>query len=102
MSYAGPAKAKSMQSNTIRRLPTAAKPSDDADRTTVFAAGIVVGLVIGAGAALLFAPHSGKATRRKIARRGRRLGRKGRGKWDDLRDELRAARERRRLEHELE
>jgi len=58
-----------------------------------FAAGIALGLTIGAGAALLFAPQTGTDTRRAIVRKGRRLSRRGSDAWDDLRDELsRAAR----------
>jgi gas vesicle protein len=73
----------------------------------VFAAGIALGLAIGAGAALLLAPQSGTDTRRAIVRRSRRLSRRGRDAWGDLREELsRAARRgrqafrRRRRAHE--
>jgi hypothetical protein len=63
------------------------------DTLIAFAAGVAVGLTIGAGAALLFAPQAGTDTRRAIARKGRRLSRQGHDAWDDLRDELsRAAR----------
>jgi hypothetical protein len=58
------------------------------DTTLVFAAGVALGLAIGAGAALLFAPQTGTDTRRAIARKGRRLTRRGHDAWDDLRDEL--------------
>lgn len=58
------------------------------DYLMTFAAGLALGLTIGAGAALLFAPQSGSDTRRSIVRRGRRLGRRGHDAWDDLRDEL--------------
>jgi len=57
----------------------------------VFAAGLVVGLAIGAGAALLLAPDSGAHTRRALVRRGRRVTLRGRDAWDDLRHEFRAA-----------
>jgi gas vesicle protein len=54
---------------------------DDDDRVVVIekhSAGVtpfLVGLAIGAGAALLFAPRSGAATRRDIRRRARRVRR---------------------------
>lgn len=57
----------------------------------IFAAGIAMGALVGAGAALLFAPESGEETRAAIARRGRRFGRHAHDAWDDLRDELRFA-----------
>ena len=40
-----------------------------------FAAGLVLGALIGAGLALLFAPQSGEDTRRLIKRRARRFAR---------------------------
>lgn len=62
--------------------------STDWDRVGALAAGIVIGAVIGAGAALLLAPHSGRETRRSL----RGLGRRGRNRageaWDHLGDEL--------------
>ncbi len=71
-----------------RTLPGARR-----DAYLAFAAGIALGLTIGAGAALLFAPQTGTDTRRAIVRKGRRLSRRGSDAWDDLRDELsRAAR----------
>src|SRR6476646_6162223 len=54
---------------------------DDDDRVVVIekqSAGVtpfLIGLAIGAGAALLFAPRSGAATRRDIRRRARRVRR---------------------------
>jgi len=65
--------------------------------SVVFAAGVLLGIAMGAGVALLLAPHSGADTRRAIARKGRRLRRRGRDAWDDLRDELRGVVHRRRL-----
>jgi gas vesicle protein len=58
----------------------------------------VLGLAVGAGLALLFAPQAGEDTRRSIVRRGRKLTDRGRDAWDDLRDELRRAAKRRRRE----
>ena len=65
--------------------------SNDRGSAAVFAAGIAIGVVVGAGVALLLAPTSGVETRRALARRGRRVSRRGRDAWDDLRDELRQA-----------
>ena len=70
----------------------------------IFAAGIAVGAMIGAGSALLLAPETGEETRAAIARRSRRVGRRAHDAWDDLRDELRFAtrRGRRRLRRALD
>lgn len=57
----------------------------------IFAAGALVGVAIGAGAALLFAPQSGQDTRHDIARRGRHLRSRAGDAWEDLRTELRYA-----------
>jgi hypothetical protein len=107
MSYAGPASRPSRASateplgasETPRRsavsalVPLREKPGFSGNRETiaVFAAGIALGVVVGAGAALLFAPQSGSETRHQIARKSRYLGRRGVDAWDDLRDELRRA-----------
>jgi hypothetical protein len=101
MSYAGPA-SRSKRAPDI--APTAAatdrpragltrSPAQANDRgsAAVFAAGVAIGVVVGAGVALLLAPKSGIETRRALARRGRRVSRRGRDAWDDLRDELRQA-----------
>jgi hypothetical protein len=116
MSYAGPASRPrptahieptepaestetSGQSGFRALKPLRVPPRLDGRRDTIaaFAAGIALGLTIGAGAALLFAPQSGPDTRRALARRGRRLTRRGHDAWDDLREELgRAARRGRR------
>jgi hypothetical protein len=77
-----------------------AAPQASGGQAAVFAAGIIVGIALGAGAALLFAPQAGSDTRRSLARRGARLGRRGRDAWDDLRDELRRAVRRRRRARE--
>jgi gas vesicle protein len=109
MSYAGPA-VRSKRSATIqaigaesssrsgvgRRHPAAPRGMSSRNSPAIFAAGIAVGIAVGAGVALLFAPHTGADTRRLIARRGRRLGRRGRDAWDDLAYELKSAAKRRR------
>ena len=64
----------------------------DEDRTIVIeksGAGVVpflVGLTVGAGVALLFAPQSGEKTRRDIVRSGRRARVRAREMAEDLRD----------------
>ena len=55
------------------------------------AAGVAVGLLVGAGLALLFAPREGSDARRALRRRARRLGYRGQDAWLDLRDELHRA-----------
>jgi hypothetical protein len=107
MSYAGPATRASRapeteplgSSETPRRsavsalVPVREKPGFGSNRETmtVFAAGLALGVALGAGAALLLAPQSGSETRHEIVRRSRRIGRRSRDAWDDLRDELRRA-----------
>ena len=61
-------------------------------RVGTFSAGIAVGALLGAAAALLFAPHSGPATRRALRRHARFLREDARDAWDDLGDGLRDAR----------
>lgn len=82
-----------MGATTARRRPTPParmpEPSLDWQRLAVFAGGVTLGLAFGAGAALLFAPRSGAATRHAIVRRGRDLGGRAHDAWDDLRDDLR-------------
>jgi hypothetical protein len=109
MSYAGPA-SRSKRAPDItptspgvaRSAPGVSRPStssasSDRGSATVFAAGVALGVVVGAGVALLFAPNSGYETRRSLVRRGRRVSRRGRDAWDDLRDEFRhAVRDKRR------
>jgi len=62
---------------------------------TVFAAGIALGLAVGVGTALLFAPQTGEEARYAIARRARRLRHRGGDAWEDLRRELGRAAKRR-------
>jgi hypothetical protein len=78
--------AASGSAKAFRPLP---RYSTKGDRTAVFATGVVLGLMIGAGAALLLAPQSGVDTRNALVRRSRRLSKRGRNSWDDLRWELR-------------
>ena len=66
--------------------------SDGSRQTALVIAGVMLGIAVGAGAGLLLAPQAGEDTRRSLSRRGRRLTRRSRDAWDDLRDELRRAR----------
>ncbi len=61
-----------------------------------FAAGLLIGALVGAGVALLVAPQSGEETRRALARRARRLAEDAHDRYDDVRHQLRRAREQRR------
>jgi gas vesicle protein len=75
----------------------------DWQRVAIFGAGTLLGVTLGAGAALLFAPKSGRATRRDLARSGRRWRSRTTDAWDDLRDDLHfaARRGRRKLERAI-
>ena len=101
MSYAGPSSRRSPDASDVdeSRPRSAAAlraanwpsraPNGQGRQTAVFAAGLVVGLAVGAGVALLLAPDSGAHLRRALVRRGRRVTLRGRDAWDDLRDEFR-------------
>ena len=75
---------------TARRLPSTEQELDW-QHIAIFAAGALLGVTLGAGAALLLAPQSGQEARHNIARHGRRLRARTADAWDDLRDELRFA-----------
>ena len=62
--------------------------SVDWERVGLLGAGLVIGALVGAGAALLFAPQSGEETRLAIGRRARHAGYRARDAWDDLADEV--------------
>lgn len=63
--------------------------------------GLIIGTVIGAGVALLFAPQAGWETRRSIGRRAGAMGR-GAGAWTKLGRELRKAAKAKRKSLELQ
>ena len=67
----------------------------------LFAAGIAIGAILGASAALLWAPASGDETRERIGRRVRHL-RGDDDVWDELAAELERAAEEREEEEEKE
>jgi gas vesicle protein len=84
----------------------------DWQQVTIFGAGLALGILVGAGAALLSAPRTGAETRAVIRARAGRMGRattrRSRDAWDDLRDELRSVKRalrrrklRRAAEHDL-
>jgi hypothetical protein len=65
--------------------------SVDWQHVGLLGAGLVVGALIGAGAALLFAPQSGEETRLAIGRQARHARYRARNAWDDLAYELAGA-----------
>ena len=56
-----------------------------------FLAGLVVGVAMGAGLALLMAPQSGRRTRRRLVRRVEDVADDAVDRWDGVTDELRSA-----------
>ena len=111
MSYAGPASRSRAGATASRTATTASGPSrvpaprrprpvetggdTDWQQVAIFGAGLALGVLVGAGAALLTAPRTGAETRAALAagaRRTRRTAqRRSRDAWDDLRDEIRSA-----------
>ena len=67
---------------------------DDDGSGRPFAAGLLIGALIGAGVALLFAPQSGEDTRRVIRRRAKRIAAGATDRFDDVKDRIRKARRR--------
>jgi gas vesicle protein len=65
---------------------------EEAGGTRPFLSGLLLGTLIGAGLALLFAPQSGADTRRLIRRKARRLAAEAQDRYDDLKDRVRRAR----------
>jgi len=68
---------------------------DGSGKARTFAAGLILGALVGAGLALLLAPQSGAETRRDLARRARRLADETRDRYDEAKRRLRRAREHR-------
>jgi hypothetical protein len=62
--------------------------SDGVRSASIFGAGLALGALLGAGAALLFAPQSGEDTRELIADRAQRLGGRVSDRLDDVRGDL--------------
>jgi len=67
---------------------------NDPGNVRSFAAGLLLGVLIGAGVALLFAPQSGEATRRLLKRRSKRLAADAQDQFDDIKGRIREARRR--------
>ena len=61
----------------------------------IFAAGLVIGGLLGAGLALLLAPQAGEDTRRLVSRRAKRLIEDAKDRYDDAKRRVRRAREHR-------
>lgn len=72
---------------------------DDESQVFAFVTGLALGLVIGAGVALLTAPHSGRRTRRRLRRAVSRSTQPVGDRLEEWGDDLKAAVEsgRRRL-----
>jgi gas vesicle protein len=66
----------------------------DHGSTRPFAAGLILGALIGAGVALLFAPQSGEETRRLLRRKARKVADAAEDRFDDIKDRVKAARRR--------
>jgi hypothetical protein len=64
--------------------------SADWERIALVGAGLLVGALVGAGAALLLAPQSGQETRKTIRRKARVARHRATDAWDDLAGELAA------------
>jgi hypothetical protein len=76
---------------------------EGASSIVAFAAGLVIGAFIGAGAALLAAPERGAVTRRRLGRRFRDLQQDARDQVEDWRGEVggELGRRRRRLRRRI-
>jgi gas vesicle protein len=66
--------------------------SKSSNGAVIFVAGIAVGALVGAVAALLVAPQTGVDTRRALARQSKRLARRGREAWEEFGDEFKRQR----------
>ena len=129
MSYAGPSRSSAASQRASRTIsstgnrasrssaasayvPANSGSHDEADwqEVALFGAGLALGVILGAGGALLTAPRTGAETRAALGARAARLRRStvrnSQNAWDDLRDEFRQAkrnrRERKRRKHEAE
>ena len=59
------------------------------DQLVGFVAGLLLGAAIGATAALLSAPQSGRRTRRKIGRAALEIRKSTGDRWDEVADDVR-------------
>lgn len=85
---AGGAAAEAASLPRRRGTPSSGSDTDWA-RVGAFGMGIALGALVGAGAALLYAPQSGTATRAVLRRQARRVGSRATDAWDELGNELR-------------
>jgi gas vesicle protein len=60
------------------------------DQLLGFVAGLLLGATIGATAAFLTAPQSGRRTRRKLGRTASDIRRTTEGRWDELAEDVKA------------
>jgi hypothetical protein len=92
--------AETMDDSELDELAREEPVGDSYDEQTdwakvgFFGAGLALGVVLGAGVALLFAPQSGEETRERLGERARLFRNQAGDQWDDLRDELRWLRRR--------
>jgi uncharacterized membrane protein YfcA len=119
MSYAGPTRSsapsrhasRSTLPGTSRTTSSSAAPGYSAEfaesrgetdwqEVALFGAGLALGVILGAGGALLSAPRTGAETRAALSARAARFRRatvrSSQDAWDELRDELRQAKRNRR------
>jgi hypothetical protein len=119
MSYAGPARGAATSNRPSRTtlpggsranrssavpdhgaLPDIVHGDTDWQEVAIFGAGLALGVILGAGGALLTAPRTGAETRAALGARAARLRRttmrSSQNAWDELRDELRQAKRNRR------
>jgi gas vesicle protein len=71
---------------------------EESDGGGSFAAGLLVGALVGAGLALLFAPEKGETMRRKLGKKARRVSESAREVVEDAAEEVRDEVARRRRE----
>jgi gas vesicle protein len=62
---------------------------DEGTKFSSFLAGMICGLAVGAGVALVLAPESGQRTRKRLKRVAGELKETASDRWDDLADEVR-------------
>lgn len=104
---ASPAPSRTSTASAVATRPRALPARDraagrpyrersDLGQAVLFAAGMALGAVIGAGTALLTAPQSGIEARLALKRRARRARVQAEDRWDGLGRELRGAARRRK------
>lgn len=65
---------------------------DEGGTARPFAAGLLIGGLLGAGLALLFAPQSGADTRRMIRKKAKKIAVTAEDRFDDVKGRIRQAR----------